>query len=188
LIDEARITENTAKEIVRLSELYIDGTIRLSLAADSRAMQLSGVLSASSTASAIASIGFLLQDKPIDRNHFVVGISLLIAAISFMLALNFSLRAAAPRNFNISGNYFKEWSSDRDLYGPLSNALIGQASIYQEQIDENKATLNNRASKISSALKLIGFAPLLALVAGVVAYFGFDSFQTLRAAVKGLFP
>jgi hypothetical protein len=40
------VREATAKEIVRLSELYLDGTLRLSLGADARAMQLSGILGA----------------------------------------------------------------------------------------------------------------------------------------------
>jgi hypothetical protein len=180
------VSLDTAKEIIRLSEQYIDGTMRLSLASDSRAMQFSGILSASSTALVIASIGFLTQGKSIERNQIVIVASLVAVAILFAVALTYSIRAAAPRNFNVNGNYWNEWSSDNDLYGPLSEALIGQARIYQEQINENKETLYERSRRINTALTLIGFAPLLALVAGVIAYFGFDSVEKLIAAVSGL--
>ena len=39
---------------------------------------------------------------------------------------------------------------------------------------------------MNTALMLIGFAPFLALVAGVMAYFGFDSVEKLISAVSGL--
>ena len=180
------VSLDTAKEIIRLSEQYIDGTMRFSLASDSRAMQLSGILSASSTALIIASIGVLAQSKSIERNQIVIVTSLITVAVLFAAALTYSIRAAAPRNFNVNGNYWNEWSSDNDLYGPLSEALIGQVQIYQELINENKEMLYERSRRMNTALMLIGFAPFLALVAGVMAYFGFDSVEKLIAAVSGL--
>jgi hypothetical protein len=82
-----------------------------------------------------------------DRNHFAIGSALLAAAIFFMLALMRSLSAAAPRSFNVNGSYLDMWSSDEDLYGPISKSLIGQARVYQDQIQENNAVLQSRAAK-----------------------------------------
>jgi hypothetical protein len=181
--DETKVSETTAKEIVRLSELYIDGTLRMSLAGDSRAMQLSGVLAASSTALLVASIGFIFRSAPIDPRYFATGIALIVAAIFFMLALANSLAAASPRHFNVGGNYLDHWSSDEDLYGPLSNALVGQAGVYRDQIKENKDILRKRAGRISTALWLIGLAPVLAFGAGGLTYFKFDSVRAVLATI-----
>jgi hypothetical protein len=182
------IREETAKEIVRLSELYLDGTLRLSLGADARAMQLSGILGTLSTALVAAGIGALLGNNLnlIDRNRWALAASLIAPAICFMAALAYSLNAAAPRGFYVAGNYFSLWSSDEDLYGPLARALIEQARVYEEQIDENTANLERRASRIKLALRFMWLAPIAAMVVGAAAYASFDHLAQLADWAKAL--
>jgi hypothetical protein len=171
-VKNADISEPIAKEIVRLSELYIDASLRVSLAAETRAMQLSGFLSAASTALIVASIGFLFSNQ-IDRGRFSVGVALFIAALLFAIALIYSLSSAHQRGINVGGNYLSRWSSEQDLHGPLAKSLIDQARIYEEQIFETMTVLRSRDSEIRTAIKLMAFTPLLSFVSGVTAYLGF---------------
>jgi hypothetical protein len=181
------VQEATAKEIVRLSELYLDGTLRLSLGADSRAMQLSGILGALSTALVVAGVGVFFGNNQIDRNPLAKVASLIAPATCFMVALAYSLSAAAPRGFYVGGNYISLWSSDDDLYGPLAKALIEQAHVYEDQINENTNNLERRSSSITLALRYMRLAPMTAIVAGVVAYAVFDHVAKLVDLVTGLF-
>jgi HPt (histidine-containing phosphotransfer) domain-containing protein len=103
-----------------------------------------------------------------------------------MAALANSLKAAAPRGFYVGGNYLSLWSSDEDLYGPLARALIEQARVYEEQINENTANLERRASSIKLALKLMWLAPIAAIAAGAAAYGGFDHLAQLADWAKAL--
>jgi hypothetical protein len=182
------VREATAKEIVRLSELYLDGTLRLSLGADARAMQLSGILGALATALVVAGIGALLGNNLslIDRNRWALAASLMAPATFFMAALAYSLNAAAPRGFYVAGNYFSSWSSDEDLYGPLATALIEQARVYEEQINENTDNLERRASSIKVALRFMWLAPIAAIVAGGAAYAAFDHLAQFADWIKAL--
>ena len=88
--------------------------------------------------------------------------------------------------FYIGGNYFSLWSSDEDLFGPLSNALIEQARVYEEQINENNEDLERRATKIRLALRFIWLAPITALIAGAIVYAGFGHIAQLADWVKSL--
>ncbi len=53
---------NTARELIRLSELYIDGTVKLSTALDQRAMQMAAM---SATASSALLLFGLNQPAPL---------------------------------------------------------------------------------------------------------------------------
>jgi hypothetical protein len=169
-IDAARIKTETAKEIVRLSELYLDGTIRLALAGDARAISLSGMLAASSTALIAAGLALLFAREPVSVINIILGVASLAASSCFILSLWNAITAARPKPFNISGNHLEEWRTESDLYGELSIALIGQAEIYDEQIGENRRVLQLNAERIERALSFIKWAPVAALGSGFLAY------------------
>jgi hypothetical protein len=135
-------------------------------------MQLSAALSASSTTLVVGGIGLLsaYQSGQTGRWGAVLACALLAAAPFFLISLFKSLQAAQPREFNVVGNTLREWENDDDLYGSdLAASLVGQARVYQNQVDENIAILSRNAQRVTLALRTLLFSPLAALIGGVAA-------------------
>lgn len=168
-IDPNKVAPENIREIIRLSELYLDGTIRLAIAADARALSLAGMFAGGTTALSAAGLA-LISSKGLS---FLTA-SLAGAALSAGVALSFGLwsavRAVQPMDFNVAGNYLDRWSSEADLSGPLSIAQLGQAEIYQEQINENRKVLLQSTGCIERAFQVLKWTPVLALVVGCSIY------------------
>jgi hypothetical protein len=168
--DQSKLKIETAREIVRLSELYLDGTVRLALNADTRATTLAGMLATLVVGTVAAGVALLFTGADISPVRFISGVALLTAAVISVTALWYAVRAAKPRPFNVAGNSLKLYSSDADLYGDLKITLMGQAEIYQEQIDENKLWLSQAANDLRISLSWISYVlPLSALVAAIAS-------------------
>lgn len=165
--DGGSITLDTAKEVVRLSELYLDGTLKLAIAADSRAMQIAGLSSAAATALSIFGFNYIVHSSRIDLS---LGVSAFGAGLAFYVALFYALWAAQPRDFNVGGNIYTSWSKV-ELEEGLTGPLIAQAKGYDRKIRENINILSDNTGKIKRSLVFIASAPMCALVSGVVAYY-----------------
>jgi hypothetical protein len=168
-IDPAKIQPDNIREIIRLSELYLDGTIRFAIAADARALSLSGMFAGAATA--LAAGGLTLLSAP---GLSLVRASLAAAALSasgsLFVGLWNAIRAVRPMDFNVAGNYLDRWNSSEDLSGPLPVAQLGQAKIYQEQINQNRQVLLQATSHIEAALQALKWTPLVALAVGSATY------------------
>lgn len=111
--DGGSITLDTAKEVVRLSELYLDGTLKLAIAADARAMQIAGLSSAAATALSIVGFDYIVHPSRID-------VSLGVSAFGAGLA---STQRCSTR----SGQRNPEISTSAETYtrvGPRRNSKV----------------------------------------------------------------
>ncbi len=164
------IAEGTAREVVRLAELYLDGTLKLTIAADARAMQIAGLSSAAATALSIFGFNYVVHPSRID---FSLGVSAFGAGLSFYAALFLALWAAQPSYFNVCCNIYTRWTHP-ELAEPLAEPLISQAKDYDRKIRENINILAENTKRIKRSLKLIASAPVCAIVAGALAYYAWD--------------
>lgn len=170
------VLENV-REVVRLSELYLDGTVKLVIAQDTKAVALAGLMTTVSTALMAAGLSQLLAE-PLPKRNIILGIAALGFALTLVGGLAYAILAARPRPVYVPGNYLNGWNTPEDLRGDLATALLGQARLYQSQIAENNAKLDEATAHMFTALKLLLVAPLVGLVlgamAGAVLYDGFD--------------
>jgi hypothetical protein len=166
----AVITPEVAKEVLRLNELYVDGTLRLSLAADSRALSISSMLAAASTLLVGYSASTLLALTTFDGQKVALGVAALWCGGMFATALVFSVRSVRPRAFNIAGNLRSGWS-DAELRGSLVDALLSQASVYDSQARLNIQTLSSNAMLLKRALFLTTIAVPSSTVVGLLILF-----------------
>jgi hypothetical protein len=168
-IDPKKVAPENIREVVRLSELYLDGTIRLAIAADARALSLAGMFAGGTTALTAGGLALISSNE-----LSLVKASLAGAALTAGAALFFGLwtaiRAVRPMDFNVAGNYLERWNSEDDLGGPLCLAQLGQARVYQQQIDENRRVLLQSTGCIESAFEVLKWTPVLALVVGCLIY------------------
>jgi hypothetical protein len=161
------VSTETAREVVRLSELYIDGTLRLSLASDTRALQITNMLAAASTLLLGLGLANLLdQSNPV---RLALGAASACCGLIFLIALLFSVRTIRPREFNIAGTLKGQWAPN-ELTGDLAQALMNQAKIYEDQALENIATLSRNAQNIRMALAIFVSAIPLSAAVGAITY------------------
>lgn len=161
-----KIPLDNAKEVVRMSEAYIDATLQISIAADSRAMQLSGMTAAASTGLLVFGLTSL-YNWSIQNDIFAT--ASFTASGLFFLALLFSLLAASPRAMGVSGTIIDNWSID-ELTGDLTEPLISQAKVYSKQTNENLTVLRRNAKRIQVALVILGATPLISAAAAWMRY------------------
>ncbi|MBY5706991.1 hypothetical protein HFO38_30555 [Rhizobium leguminosarum] len=160
------MTIDKLKEIIRMSEAYIDGTLKISIAADGRAMQLSAMTAAASTALLVFGLTSLFSwDPPSITLSFACFIS---AAFFFMAHLS-ALSAAKPRAVAVPGTTLGNWGKE-EREGDLRLALWGQAEHYDELANENLAILAQNAKRIKRALALLAAAPVAGATGAVAAY------------------
>lgn len=170
--DKAKAKLDNARELVRLSELYLDSTVRLAMAADARAMSLTGMLVTASTALIAAGFTLLFYQQTLSRINFTLGLAAFGAALCLLGGVWQAISAAKPGQFSVGGNYLRSWDDD-DLYGDLIGPVLDQAGIYQEKIDTNLLRLRNGASRLGRALSFVMATPPCAIVFGLCAYFVF---------------
>jgi hypothetical protein len=138
----------TAREVVRLSELYLEGTLRLSLAADTRALQITNMLAGAATL--LLGLGLVNVLDQTNLARIALGAASLCGGVLFLTALLFSARTIRPREFNIVGTLRSNWS-DKDLKGDLAQVLIDLSTLYETQARENIATLSHNAKHVKIA-------------------------------------
>jgi len=163
------ITPEVAKEVLRLSELYVDGTLRLSLAADGRALQISNMLAAASTLLVGYGLSNILGATSKDVQKISMGLAALSCGGIFATALIFSVRSVRPRSFNIGGNLRSSWSEE-ELRGSLVDAQLSQALLYEQQALRNNVMLQKNAEFITNSLRLTSVAVPIAATIGLVTF------------------
>lgn len=168
-IDPNQVAPANIREIIRLSELYLDGTIRFAIAADARALSLAGMFAGATTALAAGGLALLFA-QGLSLVTVSAAAAALTASAGLFIGLWNAVRAVRPMDFNVAGNYLDRWNSEADLSGPLSVARLGQAQIYQEQINENRAALTQATNSIETALQALKWTPVAAVAVGCAFY------------------
>ncbi|MDX0679878.1 hypothetical protein GOD41_30585 [Sinorhizobium medicae] len=160
------MTVEKLKEVIRMSEAYIEGTLKISIAADGRAMQLSAMTATATTALLIFGLKSLYSWNPA---NIIVSSACFASAAFFFMALLSALSAAKPREVAIPGTTLGNWG-DEERLGDLRLALWGQAVHYHDLANENLEVLGKNAKKLTRALKLLAMSPVAGAAGGVVAY------------------
>jgi hypothetical protein len=169
-IDLTKVQECNLREVLRLTEAYLNGTAAFAVAADARATNLSTMTATLMTGTAAVGAAVIALPK---ENHtqftFVVAVAALAASVCFAVALLKAVSAAKPQPFDVAGNY-PDCFTAADLYGDPKALLLEQVRIYQKQINNNNARLHESAAAIEASLSLLRWAPIVAVLAGVIAY------------------
>lgn len=166
IVDLQRLQNDNVHEIIREAESFLGAQLSCGLAADQRAMTLSGALATIATAVFGAGLAAISADKP----NYVLGAAALACGIVFIAALFFAVWSARPVPFNYVGNTPSSWDNEPDLYGPLAPALYQQAQHYAEGIEANGKVLGLNASWLRRALWASLAAPIVGLVFGLSIY------------------
>jgi hypothetical protein len=157
---------DNAREVVRMSEAYIDATLRLSLASDSRAMQLSGITAAASTALLVFGLNNINKASP--PGDLLATASFTASALFFASSL-FALSVASPKAMGVAGTTYDNWSKD-ELTGDLVTPLLSQARVYAKQANENLMVLKRNAKRTRFALAILGATPIVAAASAWLRY------------------
>lgn len=168
-LDITRVNENNAREVLRLSEVYLDSTTKFAIASDARAVTLSTMMATLMTAT--AAVGAAVIALPSDhRTKFTLflWVALLSASACFLMAVIKATNAAQPQAFDVPGNYLSSFTQD-DLAGCPTALLIEQAEIYERQINLNNDRLQVNADSLRAALAWVKFSPFVAVIAGAIA-------------------
>ncbi|MDE4618396.1 hypothetical protein [Sinorhizobium meliloti] len=106
------MTVEKLKEVIRMSEAYIEGTLKISIAADSRAMQLSAMTATATTALLIFGLTSLFSWDP---TNTTVSSACFASAAFFFMALLSALSAAKPRDVAVPGTILGNWGEEERL-------------------------------------------------------------------------
>lgn len=162
---EDGINEETAKEILRQGEQYLQSQLSVAIAADQRAATLLAVF----TTGAIASFGFAFTQKDELATAIGAGVAGLVLVAAAVLCV-ISVRPVAIYGV---GNEPKQWLDTSAATVGLAVALVGEARNCQMRIDHNKGVLESNASKFKWGAALGCAAPFIGLVAYFVGPIGY---------------
>ena len=139
--DFSRVPDEAIDEFHRQAELWLEGTIKVALAADSRATTSTGILSAATGAMLVLAANLAVAPAP----HVSLLWSVIVAAAFLLVGAGFCVTAARPIDFYVSGY------EPKLLYPTATNASkikrLSAASI-QERIDANSTSLVASAKKL----------------------------------------
>lgn len=168
MIDPSRIKPEAIQEVIREAEAYLSAQLTCAVAADQRAVTLSGALATIATALFGVGLAALSQDKP---SH-MVGWAAVVSGALYIAALVFAVWASRPVSFSYVGNTPENWDKEADLYGSLTTALYQQAGYYTSHIKSNDAVMRKNARLIQCALWLSICAPVVGVIVGLVVHSG----------------
>lgn len=163
-----RIKSDTVREIIREAESYLSAQLTTGVASDQRAATLSGILATLATGMLGGGLAVITADKA----NYPLGVAGISSGVVMLVGLAFSIYTARPVPFHYVGNCPKNWSSEEDLCGDLDAALWQQAQHYQEQIDENDATLKANARYLRRAGYFTLASPAFGLFTGLSVWAG----------------
>lgn len=149
------ITEETAREILRQGEQYLQSQLSFAIAADTRAATLMAVF----TAAAIATLGFAFTQKA----DIFTAISAGITGLVLVAAAVFCVLSLLPVGVYVVGNEPKQWLETSAARAELAKALIDEAKNCQVRIDHNKRVLDRNASWFKRGAILGSAAPIIGL-------------------------
>ncbi|HEY4171847.1 MAG TPA: hypothetical protein VGM42_02380 [Rhodopila sp.] len=167
-LDIAQVNRENAREVLRLSEVYLDSTTKFAIASDARAVTLSIMMATLMTATVAVSAAIIAL-PPEHRTAFTqfLWVAALSASACFLMALMKAINAARPETFDVPGNYLSSFT-DADLRGEPTALLIAQAEVYEYQIGLNNERLQANADSLRAALAWVKFSPFVAAIVGAI--------------------
>ncbi len=164
-----QLTDAALAEVIREGELEIQAQLQTSLAADSRALTISGSCLTAATA-LLGAAAALSKSEPPDYPLMLVAIFL---AVALLLAAGLAIHSARPIEFGFPGNDPANWLPDgwRRCTGRgygLKRARIEQAMTLQENIVKNRRSTSRNASLVQAALR-VAYGATLAAAGATIA-------------------
>jgi hypothetical protein len=142
-VDWSKADPELVKEIVRESELFLQGQLTLATSADQRASSLAAVFAASGTAIIAGLISApIWQQGASDPPLIVAGI---VAAALFLVGASFCVLTTMPVGFDLPGSRPESWEDDVQAGRLLPDVLPEQVENYQGKIADNSAVLKRNA-------------------------------------------
>jgi len=161
-MDFSKIDEDFSKEIIRGAEAYLDGQLKIAIAADHRASSLAGMYAAATTA-LVAAVVTLSNSTWSTSVRVPLAVGGGIAALLFLTGAWLCLQAVMPVQFSLPGfepdnldGEIKAGKKLHDCRGELARHL-------QDHIDSNHQAIKSNANKfkwgayIGIAAPLVGF-------------------------------
>lgn len=155
-------------ELLRQGEACLSETLRVAIAADSRATSLCGIFGAAGVALMAASAGNFAGSRP--EPAFIA--AAIMAAILFLCASALAAIGGRPSDFYIGGYEPRRLASVTDHLSQLRYI----AADIQMRIDANRCAMRRSAARVNGALALAG----LAIATGVVTFILVQCLQVPR--------
>jgi hypothetical protein len=156
-LDWSKADLEMAKLILKQGEIHLDCQLRISLAADQRAMVTGGILAAFAASVIAASLNTWGATHNPDLLVLQLGL-----AVALLFGAVYSVRAARPVPFCHAGSEPLKWWDFRESEN-LAQAIGGEAENYQFRIETNNAILKRNAKRFARGLHLALASPIIAV-------------------------
>jgi len=110
MLDFSKSSPETTKEVVRESELYLQGQLSLATSADQRAASLAGIYAAAGAAVVAGIVTLVTSGSPGDWLPVVVAGA--VSATLFLAGAALCVWATLPVGFDLPGSQPQSWQSD----------------------------------------------------------------------------
>lgn len=155
------------REVIRLSEKYLDAQLTIMGALAQRAGALAGVLGAGATAMLGAEL-LVLNALNVKLNLAAYGAALVSPMVMFA-GCAYCGRAAGTSTFQTSGNFPSAWSGNVSE-ADLNEAFVGELENYEKYIKDNHQIIADHARYLKLGL-ILGFASPIVLALIGAAFF-----------------
>ena len=160
-MDWSKTKPEVVSRVVTEGETYLQGQLTLATSSDQRASMLAGVFTAAGTALLVGLIT-LAATKDISLTiKYPAYLGGGVAAVLFILAAAFCIRATFPVQFWLPGNQPHSWYGDVEAGRELTAALSEEAEHIQSKIAENRTVLQTNATRFKWGAALGIAAPLI---------------------------
>ena len=155
--DFTEVDDQAIKEFHRQAELALEGTVKLAIAADSRATTSTSILSAATAGSLVVSANLAGAEHP----HAVLIGSIVSASFCLLLAAAYCALASRPIDFYVTG-----YEPDLLFPAAVSDNHIRRVSTadIQMRIDANRVALKSAAETLRRGQALAALAPVVFLL------------------------
>lgn len=160
-------SEDMLREIVREAEVHLASQQAVALAADQRAMTLTGFLTATVVVMVGAGASFALAAEP----NKALAIICILVATALLLAAGIAVLSAAPSKFDFAGSSPTDWLDDIDAGLTLKDAMAAQCVNYSEMTDDNHVRMAKNGRTLWWSIQITLGAIALGGLAFVIALF-----------------
>ncbi len=155
-MDWSEVDERMAGKILRQGEIYLQGTLAVSTAADQHAATLAGIFSAAAIAVLAATLVMIQSPHP-DTALIVSGFTV---AFTWFIGSSLCVAVVWPSKFHLAGNEPKNWWPENVALGSLVEAIGGETENYQERIEFNTAAIRKSAKRLKLGAAMGCAAPI----------------------------
>ncbi|WAJ27538.1 hypothetical protein [Antarcticirhabdus aurantiaca] len=144
----AAADEPTLREMLREAEVHLASQQTVALAADQRAMTITGFFAAAAVVLIGGASGYAIGDKP----NVALSVICILVAAALLGAIWFAVRAAAPAGFDFAGSSPADWVRDIEARKPLNESLAEMCAHFADSIDANHKRMEANAKRLWTAI------------------------------------